>query len=180
MYPVINPTMAGMIETVRHAVSEDIPSLKRGKRAEPMTSWVTPPPRLPHPPTIAFAVPATSLVNMEVVQYWHMTKVDPPRPMKKRVAARVAAELTRPIQAQGIDAAIKTIPIRIRAPNLSQRGPRTKRMTIVPATEQMLEVQMSCLVILRSSLTSVSRGAMANQMKKAMKKQNQEQWKARM
>ena len=46
-------------------------------------------------------------------------------------------------------------------------------MMIVPATEQMLEVQI-CLFELRVVLISGIRGAMANQMKKAVKKQNHE------
>jgi len=54
----------------------------------------------------------------------------------------------------------------------------------VPATLQMLDVQISCFDMSRVSLTSGNSGAIANQMKKAMKKamkkQNHEQWKARM
>ncbi len=133
-----------------------------------------------HLPTRAFAVPTTSLVNIDVVQYWHMTKVDPPRPIKKRVVARAPALFTRPMRAQGMDAPMRTQPIKIRAPNLSQRGPRENLMTMVPATEQMLEVQISCFEIPRVFFTSGRRGAMANQMKKAMKNDHQEQWKARM
>lgn len=130
--------------------------------------------------TRALAVPATSLVNILVDQYWHMTKVDPPRPMKKRVTARVVALLTRPIQAHGILAAISTNPINTRAPYLSQRGPSAKRIKMVPATEQMFDVQISCLVIWRVSFTSESNGAIANQMKKATKNVHHEQWNARM
>ncbi len=100
--------------------------------------------------------------------------------MKNLVRARLHAELTSPIRAQGMEANINTHPIRIRAPNLSQRGPRMKRMIMVPATEQMFEVQMSCLEISSDSFTSGRRGAIANQMKKAMKNVHHEQWKARM
>src|SRR5210317_877362 len=100
--------------------------------------------------------------------------------MKKRRAARDPALLTRPVKAQGMEAAARMKPIGIRAPYLSQIGPFTKRMKIVPATEQMLDVQICCLLRSRVFLISGKRGAMANQMKKAMKKQNQEQWKARM
>merc|ERR1719223_1520325 len=145
-----------------------------------MTIWVTPPPRLPHPPTRALAVPTTSLTNMREAQHWHMTKVDPPKPMKKRSTAREVALFTNPVMAQGMEAKARMMPIGMRAPYLSQRGPLTKRRKMVPATEQMLDVQICCLLIPRVSLTSGRSGAMANQMKKAMKKQNQLQWKARM
>jgi len=55
-----------------------------------------------------------------------------------------------------------------------------KRMKMVPATEQMLEVQSCCLLRSSDIATSDRRGARANQMKKAQKKANHEQWKARM
>ena len=104
-----------------------------------------------------------------------MTKVDPPRPMKKRMAASCVAFLTRPVNAVGIDAAIKINPMGIRAPNLSHIGPFTNRMKIVPATLHMEDVQICCFVNFRVILTSERRGAMANQMKKARKKLNHEQ-----
>mmetsp|Transcript_1471 Transcript_1471/g.2348 ORF Transcript_1471/g.2348 Transcript_1471/m.2348 type:complete len:214 (-) Transcript_1471:132-773(-) len=183
--PRPNPTTAGTMHTVRQAISTDIPVWKRGKRTEPMTSCVTPPPRLPHPPTRALAVPATSLVNMRLVQNWQQTKVDPPKPMKNRRIAREAALLTRPVKAHGMEANIRRIPIRMRAPNLSHIGPLMKRMKVVPSTEQMLDVQICCLerLIPPSSigfLITGRRGAIANQMKKAVKKPIHEQWKARM
>jgi len=118
-------------------------------------------------------------VNILVDQYWHMTNADPPSPIKKRVIDSDAVLFTSPIHAHGIDADIKTTAIKIRAPYLSQRGPRTNRMTIVPATEQMLDVQISFASIPRESLTSESKGAIANQIKKAMKKDHHEQWNAR-
>ena len=100
--------------------------------------------------------------------------------MKKRRTERDAAELIRPVHAQGMEANAKMTPMGMRAPYLSQRGPLMKRKKMVPATEQMFDVQICCLVKPRVSFTSGRSGAMANQMKKAMKKQNHEQWKARM
>jgi hypothetical protein len=47
-----------------------------------------------------------------------------------------------------------------------------KRKKTVPATEQMLDVQTCCLVSPSVFEISGRRGAMANQMKKAMKKEN--------
>mmetsp|Transcript_2639 Transcript_2639/g.3513 ORF Transcript_2639/g.3513 Transcript_2639/m.3513 type:complete len:116 (-) Transcript_2639:207-554(-) len=87
---------------------------------------------------------------------------------------------TRPVNAVGIEAHIRITPMGIRAPNLSQTGPLTKRIKMVPATEQMLDVQICCLSIPKLFPTSLSRGAMANQIKKAIKKDHHEQWKALM
>ena len=109
-----------------------------------------------------------------------MTKVDPPNPMKKRRMESDVASFTSPVRAHGIEAAKRTTPIRIRAPYLSQRGPLMKRMTMVPATEQMFEVQICCLESPRVNCTSDMSGAMANQIKKAVKKHIHEQWNARM
>jgi hypothetical protein len=75
---------------------------------------------------------------------------------------------------------MSTIPIKILAPNLSHNGPNKKRITIVPATEQIFDVHACCGLRLRDFLISGINGAIANQMKNARKKQNQEQWNARM
>mmetsp|Transcript_23246 Transcript_23246/g.65867 ORF Transcript_23246/g.65867 Transcript_23246/m.65867 type:complete len:217 (+) Transcript_23246:895-1545(+) len=170
------------MDTVRHAISASLSKavLNTGKRKDPMTICVTEAPRFPHPPTRALAVPTTSLVNMRLDQYWHITKVPPATPMKRRSTARPVAVCTRPVHAVGMEAEHRTTANKMRAPYLSHPGPRTKRMKMVPPTPTMLEVHTSCLVILRSSRISPRSGAMANQMKKAMKKHHHEQWKARM
>mmetsp|Transcript_2645 Transcript_2645/g.4895 ORF Transcript_2645/g.4895 Transcript_2645/m.4895 type:complete len:221 (+) Transcript_2645:871-1533(+) len=179
MSPVQNATTAGTMVTVLQAMVESPPQivLKRGRRRVPMTSWVAPPPTLPHPPTRPLAMPTISFVNMRVVQHWHITKVDPARPMKRRIQISPVREFTRPINAVGIEAAINTTPIGTLAPYLSQTAPKTKRMQISKATAQILVVQMSCEESPRSSLIRGRRGAMANQMKKAMKKDHQAKWK---
>jgi len=56
-----------------------------------------------------------------------------------------------------------------RAPYTSQRGPRMKRIKIVPPTPAILEVHISSFVRPSSSLMAGRRGETANQMKKAMK-----------
>ena len=65
----------------------------------------------------------------------------------------------------GIDAHIRIVRIKICAPNLSQRGPKTNCMIIVSTTVQMFDVQMSFFSISRDFL-------LQGQMKKAMKKQD--------
>ena len=89
-------------------------------------------------------------------------------------------EVAKPVKAHGILAAIKSTPIKIRAPYLSHIGPLINLMKIVPATEQMLDVHTCCFVKPNVVLISGSNGAIANQMKKAVKKPIHEQWKARM
>ena len=66
-----------------------------------------PPPKFPQPPTKALAVPTTLLVNIRLVQYWHMTKVPPAIPMNNRRTASPMALLTRPVQAVGTEASVK-------------------------------------------------------------------------
>ena len=85
--PVQNATNAGTSVTVLHAMVTSPPqiTLNSGKSAVPMTSCVAPPPTLPHPPTRPLHRPTISLVNMRVVQHWHITKVDPARPMNRRM-----------------------------------------------------------------------------------------------
>ena len=90
------------------------------------------------------------------------------------------ALLTRPVHAHGMEQSIKSTPMRIRAPYLSHMGPLIKRMNTVPATEQMLDVQICCFVRPSEFLISGRSGAMANHMKKAVKNPIQAQWNARM
>ena len=60
--------------------------------------------------------------------------------MKKRRMESEIDDVTRPVHAHGIEAPMSTQPIRRRAPYLSQSGPSKKRIKMVPATEQMLDV----------------------------------------
>ncbi len=76
--------------------------------------------------------------------------------------------------AVGMDAAIRTKPMGRRAPSLSVTAPNMKRQKMSPVTATMLVVHMSCLLISSEFLTSVSKGAMENQMKNAMKKDHHE------
>lgn len=87
---------------------------------------------------------------------------------------------TAPMQAVGIDANIRTDPIKIREPYLSQRDPKTNLMTISKATAKMFVVHICCPSKSRSSAMRGRRGAIANQIKKATKKPHQLQWNALM
>ena len=127
-------------------------------------------PRFPQPATKPFAVPTTSLVNIRLVQYWHMTKVPPAKPMNVRRMQSPRAVWISPVQAAGIDAAHKTIENNTRAPYLSQSGPTINRIIIVPPTPAIDEFQISCLVKPRDAWISGKSGEIANQIKNAMKK----------
>jgi len=100
--------------------------------------------------------------------------------MKKRRAIKLEELLTRPVRAVGIEAKQRITVKRTLDPNLSHKGPRAKRKRMVPATLAILDDQTSTFVRLRVLRTSGRRGAIENQMKKAMKKFHHEQWKARM
>jgi hypothetical protein len=68
---------------------------------------------------------------------------------------------------------------------LSHMGPNTIRMTMVPQTETIELVQISCFEIPRPPSSSGNlrverRGAIANQQKNAKKNDIQELWKPRM
>ena len=89
-------------------------------------------------------------------------------------------EVTKPVNAHGILQSINSTPIKIRAPYLSQSGPLINLIKMVPATEQMLDVHTCCFVKPKVVLISGSKGAIANQIKKAVKKPIHEQWNARM
>ena len=65
-------------------------------------------------------------------------------------------------------------PMGIRAPYLSQTGPRRNRKKMVPDTEMMLDVHSCCLLRPSEIFTSDRRGAIANQMKKAQKNDTQD------
>eukprot|EP00523_Entomoneis_sp_CCMP467_P020069 CAMPEP_0168863106 /NCGR_PEP_ID=MMETSP0727-20121128/18781_1 /TAXON_ID=265536 /ORGANISM="Amphiprora sp., Strain CCMP467" /LENGTH=89 /DNA_ID=CAMNT_0008918169 /DNA_START=223 /DNA_END=492 /DNA_ORIENTATION=- len=88
--------------------------------------------------------------------------------------AKPVAELTKPVQAVGMAAAISIMVNKTRGPTVSQSGPTKKRTKMVPPTPTMEEVQTSPLVSRKSSRISDSKGEMANQMKKAIKKALQE------
>jgi len=111
---------------------------------------------------------------MRVAQHWHMTKLDPAIPMNNRKTHNPAKLLTNPVHATGILAAIRTPPIKIRAPSLSVSDPKMNRMITSALTARIFDNQICLEVKSRLILISGSKGAAENQMKNAMKKENQE------
>ena len=72
-----------------------------------------------------------------------MTNVEPPIPIKNLNTVKPVALFTNPVIAVGHALQNKTIPISILGPNLSQKGPSEKRMTIVPIDAAIDDVQIS-------------------------------------
>ena len=66
-----------------------------------MTSCVTPPPRLPHPAVVAFAVPTTLGANITEVWYCVMTNDAPMTPMSNRKIRNVWKSCARPMPITG-------------------------------------------------------------------------------
>jgi hypothetical protein len=149
MIPDAKATTAGMTQTVRHAFSASPlkKTLKRGKRPAPMMSWVTPPPRLPQPSARALAIPTTSFANILEDQNWHMTKVEPATPMKKRRIAKLRAELTKPVIAVGMEEKQRTTANEILGPYLSQTGPcrkKNERCKLATQNRNRMAIRANC------------------------------------
>lgn len=70
--------------------------------------------------------------------------------------------LTKPVNAVGQALQNNTIPIGILGPNLSQKGPRTKRITMVPTEAAIDDVQISASLSLRVLCTSFNNGVIEN------------------
>ena len=68
-----------------------------------ITSWVTPPPRLPHPAVVAFAVPTTLGANITDVWYCVMTNDAPMTPISSRKTRKVSKLCARPMPMTGSD-----------------------------------------------------------------------------
>lgn len=75
-----------------------------------------------------------------------MTKVEPPIPIKNLMMARPVAVLVSPVRPVGMALLSRTRPIGMRGPYLSQKGPRRKRIAIVPDTAAIDDVQISSFV----------------------------------
>merc|ERR1719446_937009 len=88
--------IAGTIMATRQAVLLDMPAATNGlKSTAIMKICVTPPPKLPQPAAVAFAVPTTFGANMSEDQNWFVTKVAPAVPMKNRRTEYIIFPLIR-------------------------------------------------------------------------------------
>ncbi len=91
-----------------------------------------------------------------------MTNVEPPIPMKNRMEANPSADVTKPVSAVGTALMKRIIPIGIRGPYLSHKGPSRNRIKIVPDTAVIEEVHISSLLIFNVFSTSFRSGDIEN------------------
>jgi len=75
-----------------------------------------------------------------------MTKVEPPIPIKNLITAKPVAVFVSPVRPVGMALQSRTRPMGMRGPYLSQKGPRRKRIMIVPATAEMEDDHISSFV----------------------------------
>mmetsp|Transcript_11993 Transcript_11993/g.37964 ORF Transcript_11993/g.37964 Transcript_11993/m.37964 type:complete len:238 (+) Transcript_11993:885-1598(+) len=141
--PTKKRSTAGTRTARRHARSK--PKTMNHESTHGMNTCVKPPPRLPQPADVAFAVPTTFFENMTDVQNCVITNVAPIPPMKKRTAASDAPLLTAPASASGIEKSITMNACEKRGPYVSAHAPTSSRMPIVPATETVLALPIASL-----------------------------------
>lgn len=96
-------------------------------------SCVAPPPRLPHPAAMPFAVPTTLLLNMELIQNWQDTKVAKENPMKKRTTMKPVTSDTVAIEYTAGAMIIIKKAHPYRGPTKSHTEPITRRDKMEPA-----------------------------------------------
>ena len=78
------------------------PRLTMAARISGITLCVTPPPALPQPPTVAFAVPTTFGGNMTEVWIWVMPKLAPMAPMARRNTRKLSYDVANAMPITGI------------------------------------------------------------------------------
>ena len=144
-----------------------------------ITSCVTPPPRLPHPAVVAFAVPTTFGANMTDVWYCVMTNDAPTMPISRWKIRNVWKSCARPMPITGSDPTRSSQVYASRGPIRSHSQPISSLATTVTATDPMMIQPICDCVSPISSRTSIISGAMPNQAKKQRKNANQLMWNAR-
>ena len=170
--------MTGKTQTVHHTFLEPPPknTQKEGNKRDPMMIDVAPAPRFPHPATRALAVQAILWPNIQEVQYSHLTKVPLAIILKQWIMIKYEADLMKPMHTIDKTAKHNIKLKRILALHLSQAGPSKIHTRIVEPTPATKEVQMSLLVISRSSWISGRRGVLENQTKNTIKNDRLLQW----
>mmetsp|Transcript_50958 Transcript_50958/g.101345 ORF Transcript_50958/g.101345 Transcript_50958/m.101345 type:complete len:203 (+) Transcript_50958:1677-2285(+) len=123
---------------------------------------VIPPPRLPQPAAVAFAIPTTFLENICEHHVWHATKVASEKPMMHLRIMNCHALVTNMMRTMAGVVPSSRMPSPRRAPNLSQIHPIASLKTIVPQTAMVPERDHSSLERLRSGMMYADRDAAAN------------------
>merc|ERR1719199_3311 len=106
-------------------------------RAHVMKICVTPPPRLPQPAAVAFAVPITFGANMSEHQNWFVTKVAPAHPMRNRSTVYITGPLIMDERATMLPPNVSSMHCTFTGPIISSPVPRMMRTNTVEPTEAM-------------------------------------------
>jgi hypothetical protein len=147
-----------------------------------MISWATPPPRLPQPPAVAFAVPTQFEENCCVHHTWHATKDAREQPMMARQAMKPPALVTHMMPMMPGTVRRRRDARPFRAPSTSHATPIPRRAMMVNATEVILAVEIWSPERLRvsSSFRTLASGAAAKVDRKVVKNPTHDAWNARM
>merc|ERR1719171_3299035 len=122
----------------RQAVSSLAPEAWKGlNRHHTMKICVTPPPRLPQPAAVAFAVPTTFGANISEHQNWFVTKVAPAHPMRNRRTVYIIAFWIRDERATMLPPNVSSEHCTFTGPSTSSMVPRMMRTNTVEPTDAM-------------------------------------------
>merc|ERR1719498_1837186 len=102
-----------------------------------MKICVTPPPRLPQPAAVAFAVPTTFGANISEHQNWFVTKVAPAQPMRNRRMVYIIGPLIWDDRATMLPPKLNNEHCTFTGPSTSSIVPRMMRTKTVEPTDAM-------------------------------------------
>merc|ERR1719454_382805 len=129
---------AGTSIARRQDISSSIPYARIGlTKHQTMKICVTPPPRLPQPAAVAFAVPTTFGANMSEHQNWFVTKVAPAQPMRNRRTVYIVGPLIRDERATMVPPKVNNMHCTFTGPSTSSPVPRMMRTNTVEPTDAM-------------------------------------------
>ena len=100
-----------------------------------MKICATPPPKLPQPPAVAFAVPTTLGANMSEHQNWFVTNVAPHIPMKNRMRMKFQGALINAAAATQMAPKVNRLDCTFTGPKRSINVPKDTLTTKVEATD---------------------------------------------
>merc|ERR1719183_2145639 len=104
-------------------------------KAQMMKICVTPPPRLPHPAAVAFAVPLTFGANMGEHQNFFVTKVAPAQPTRNRRPVYIIGPLIKDERATMLPPNVSSMHCTFTGPRISSPVPRMMRTKTVEPTD---------------------------------------------
>lgn len=134
----------------------------------------------PHPAAVPLTTPMIFPLNMVLIQYWHDTNVAKEKPIINLTAMYPPAEDTNDMQnTVGADNMMRNAQP-YRGPSKSQTAPIANLEKMLPETEAMPALPMSCFVRLRLSRMIGTRGAAAKVEMKHVKNEVQHRWKVLM